>query len=160
MKITEVEERVRPPSWKAGGIPFFIEAAKKGLMGSKPAQTWICLVTSTDPAYNGPDPCIPKGRADFNETPEQGGLREIQEETGIDSSHVAKYWLLDKENVTGLTRSYDFYVLAVQLKDKAPIRGSREGTPHWYTAEQAMKVIRDIHRPFLQKLLGQIQQTG
>lgn len=163
MKISEVAEKVRPPSWKAGGIPFFIEGPKKGLMGmgkEKPGTIWVCLVTSTDPSYGGPDPCIPKGRADFGETPEQGGMREVREETGIDSSHIAKHWLIATENVTGLTRSYDFHVFAYQLKDKAPIRGSSEGNPHWYTAEQAMKVIRDTHRPFLEKLLGQIQQTS
>lgn len=145
MRLHEIQSG--KPSWKAGGLPFWIDET---------GQVHVVLVTSTDPAYNGPDPCIPKGRAEIGETPEQCGLREVWEETGIDSSHIAKAFLIATENVTGLTRSYDFHVFAYQCKDKSPIRGSSEGTPQWYTADEAITVIRDIHKPFLMKLLNKI----
>lgn len=147
MRINEVEQRIskRP---RAGGIPFFIEG---------PGQIWVCLITSTNPAFNGPDPCIPKGGADDGESPQSCAVREVEEETCIPANIYKKVFPVDVQLVTGLESSYHMHVFGMQCDRKVPTRPTREATSQWYTADQALRVIRTTHKGFLQKLLGMIQ---
>ena len=132
--------------WKAGGIPYFYDGT----------QLWICLVTSTDPAYGGPDPCIPKGGADRNETPQQCGVREVEEETRIPPHAYKRVFLVDDSTVAGLTSSYQMFVFGLECARKETVSANEECIPKWYTADQAIRVCRDIHKPYLRKLVSMI----
>ena len=152
MRISEVEVRPedrpeRGPSWKAGGFPFIVEDT--GIS--------VCLVTSTNPEYGGPDPMIPKGRADHGEQPEITAAREVYEETGIAQTHIKRTLHITTENITGLTRSYDFHVYAFELNSKVAPVANREAIGKWYTLEQASAVIRRSHKPLLDQFIKKIQ---
>lgn len=131
------------PSWKAGGIPYWIDI-------KDPNKIWVCLVVSTDPTFGGADPAIPKGEADFNEKPLECAIREVEEETGIEDFQSPM--LLKSQRVAGLYESYTFHVFAMQCRSKSVLKKSVEGIPKWYLLEDALNCIRATHRPFLKEL--------
>lgn len=137
----------RGPSWKAGGFPFVF----------KDRNLFVCLVTSTDPAYGGPDPAIPKGHADIGERPEQTAKREVYEETKIPVSSLNNAIHISSETITGLTRSYEFHVYGFQLDDIIEPKPTEEAIGKWYPIDEALRVIRKSHKGLLLKFIEKVR---
>lgn len=131
--------------WKAGGIPYCEEYG----------VTYVCLVTPTDPAYGGDKPAVPKGNPDAGDTPESCARREVSEETGITSFVSVKKLMTEK--VTGMDRSYDMHVFAMETRDRSKLSPDFEGIPEWYDIDTALKVCRSSHRIFIQTLANKLK---
>lgn len=131
--------------WKAGGIPYCIEDD----------VVYVCLVTPTDPAYGGDKPSVPKGNPDAGDTPESCARREVSEETGI-TSFVSVNKLMT-EKITGLDRTYEMHVFAMETRDRSKLRPDFEGIPEWYDIDTALNICRRSHKIFVQKLADKLK---
>jgi 8-oxo-dGTP pyrophosphatase MutT (NUDIX family) len=60
--------------------------------------------------------CLPKGKVESKETPEDTAKREVREETGMDAEIVKKlgsinYWIVSPEDKTTVYKTVDFYLM-------------------------------------------------
>jgi 8-oxo-dGTP pyrophosphatase MutT (NUDIX family) len=60
--------------------------------------------------------CLPKGKVESKETPEDTAKREVREETGMDAEIVKKlgsinYWFVSPEDKTKVYKTVDFYLM-------------------------------------------------
>lgn len=128
--------------WKAGGFPFYTETGK----------TFVCLITSTNPNFGGPDPAIAKGNPEPGETPEQTGIREMHEETGIPYEDIKAIDVVASEKVS----NYMLHVFSYRLDHKVDIMPTDEAIGQWYSIKQAQKVIRRAHKSLLDKFIQKL----
>lgn len=142
---------------------------KSGVEGSLNLDFYVTDVRST---YNSAEWGFPKGRRDFFETDLMCGIREFQEESGIEDGD---YVILDKikpieENLIGTNginyRHIYFPAISstnkrltiintdkVQSADK--VQSNEIGDIGWFTYEEAMRLIRPYHTD-RQKLLTEL----
>jgi len=131
--------------WKAGGIPFYWDAATDTVQ--------VCLVTSTDPTFGGPDPQIAKGEAEEGELPRDTAIREMSEETGIDPIHISATVALGKIE----KKSHTLYVFGYDVLREIPCVPNWEAVGAWYDIRQALRVIRGDQQFMIVALMKELK---
>ncbi len=129
------------PQWRAGGIPWYQENG----------SYYVCLVTPTNPKFGGVKPCVPKGSPEGSDTYIQCAMREVSEETGIDTFKAVKPLLSKKISSDG--NDYDMHVFSMETEGEQPLSPDFEGIPKWYEIIEATGLIRPSHLVFLDKLI-------
>jgi len=133
--------------WKAGGIPFYWNAATDTVR--------VCLVTSTNEMFGGPDPQIAKGEAEKGELPEDTAMREMSEETGINPNNVIASVKLGKIE----KKSYTLFVFGYDVLHEVPCIPNWEAVGHWYDIKEAAKLIRGDQQVMLNALMAELKVT-
>lgn len=137
------------PIRKAGIIPFI--RTEKGIE--------MLFVRSSDPDFGGPDPMIAKGHVDKGETPEQAAIREGGEEAGLKQSNFAgRPFLVQDQEIRGMTSTYLMRILAVEVKSKDDFGPFHYETAEtmWMTGEEYEHRGRRSQLGFVQALLAKV----
>jgi 8-oxo-dGTP pyrophosphatase MutT (NUDIX family) len=132
---------------KAGMIPFYIDNDKLKIM----------LVIPSDPAYGGSNYQISKGRQDGNEKPIETAKREAKEEMGI--KKLSDVFQVSKTILTGMTRSYNFFLFAGKMNDPNDLGKVDFEISHrdWLDADN-LQNIRGTQKDLIYKAIKKIKR--
>jgi 8-oxo-dGTP pyrophosphatase MutT (NUDIX family) len=129
MKLKQYLTMEKP---RAGSIVYYLD---NGNME-------VCLITSSNPIYGGPDPQLPKGTIE-NLSEEETAIKEAVEETGISKIDIIQVKYLYKDIIRE-----DYYppfymsLYGIEVKTKKLNDHDFEvKSANWYTIENAKKLI-------------------
>ncbi|MDD4879461.1 MAG: NUDIX hydrolase [Candidatus Omnitrophica bacterium] len=106
--------------------------------------------------------CLPKGKIERSETPQQASLREIKEETGLTGSiekELGKinYWFYSDEDKARVHKTVYFYLVKFESGNTADHDTDAEDVL-WLPVEEALKMISyPSERQMIEKARKEIQ---
>lgn len=89
--------------------------------------------------------CLPKGKMEKSETPQEAALREVKEETGLNGTieeelGEIKYWFYSDEDKARVHKTVTFFLMKYESGDIADHDTDAEEV-RWLPIEQALEIM-------------------
>jgi len=117
--------------FSAGGIVY---------RRSGPAPEVIILTRGEGKVF-----CLPKGKIEKSETPQEAALREVKEETGLNGIierelGKIKYWFYSDEDKMRVHKTVTFFLIKYESGDTADHDTDAEEV-RWFPIDKALKIM-------------------